>query len=84
MEYGFEYTALITDIDEKESLRHGIVFAKNYGDAASKIDTYYDEDLIAFTLYATDSEGGIYEFNYNDTIERVENGKWQEVLIANR
>jgi hypothetical protein len=82
MECGFEYTALVININEKEELRRGIIFAKNYGEAASKIDEYYGEDLISFTIYATDNEDGIYEFDYNNTIERVENGAWQEVLVA--
>jgi hypothetical protein len=84
-DYSYEFAALITDeIENKDKVVHGIVIADSYKEAMEKLERCYGDVLIAITMYGTDNDDGIYEFEYNDTIERLENGTWQEVLVANR
>ena len=67
MTYPFEYRAKIWDDDEcKEEVVRGIVRAENYGDAGAKLDKYYGDELIGFTIYALEADDEVMDFNLLD------------------
>lgn len=67
MTYPFEYRAKIWNDDERKGeIVRGIVRAENYGDAGAKLDKYYGDELIGFTIYALEEDDEVMDFNLLD------------------
>lgn len=67
MDYPYEFRARVwNDEERKEEIARGIVRGANYSEAAARIDNYYRDELIGFTIFALEEDEGVMDFSIMD------------------
>ena len=71
----YEYSARVwNEIEKEEEECHGVTFGTSYADAVKKLENYYGDTLIEFTIFANE-ECSVYEFE--STQEDFSHGKYK-------